>query len=75
MANKKTFEGTLTQLESIVDELESGSLDLDKMLKLFEQGMRLTQLCRSQLNEVEERISTIIKEGDGFIEKQGIKPL
>ena len=74
MAKKKKFESALAELESIVKELESGSLDLDKMLKLFEDGMKLTQLCRGQLEEVEERISTIIKDGDDFIEKSGIDP-
>jgi len=74
MAKKKTFESTLAQLESIVEELESGSPDLDKMMKLFEEGMKLTQLCRGQLKEVEDRISTIIKDGDEFIEKSGIDP-
>ena len=72
MAKKKSFESTLRQLESIVEELESGSPDLDKMMKLFEKGMKLTQLCRGQLKEVENRISTIIKDGDKFIEKSGI---
>ena len=72
MAKKKKFESSLAQLEAIVKELESGSLDLDKMLKLFEEGMTLTQLCRGHLKEVEDRISTIIKDGDGFIEKPGI---
>ena len=75
MANKKTFESSLEQLEAIVEELESGSLDLDKMLNLFEKGMQLTQLCRTQIKDVEERISTIIKGSDGFIEKPGIDPL
>ena len=74
MPKKKTFESTLAQLESIVEELESGSLDLDKMLKLFEEGMRLTKLCRGQLKEVEDRISTLMKSGDDFIEKPGIDP-
>ena len=74
MAKKQTFESALKKLESIVEELESGSLDLDKMLKLFEKGMKLTQQCRIRLKEVEERISTIMKDGDGFIEKPGIDP-
>ena len=74
MDKKKTFENTLAQLESIVEELESGSLDLNKMMKLFEEGMRLTKLCRGQLKEVEDRISTLMKSGDDFIEKSGIDP-
>ena len=74
MAKKQKFESALEQLESIVSELESGSPDLNKMLRLFEEGMKLTQLCRGHLKEVEERISTIIKDGKGFIEKSGIDP-
>ena len=73
MAKKKTFEIALAQLESIVEDLESDSLDLNKMMKLFEEGMKLTQLCREQLKEVEERIITIMKDDDEFIEKPGIE--
>ena len=74
MDKHMTFESALMQLESIVEELESGAPDLDKMLKLFEEGMKLTPLCRGQLKEVEDRISTIIKDGDEFIKKSGIAP-
>ena len=74
MPKKKTFESALEQLKSIVEELESGSPNLDKMLELFEEGMKLTQLCRGQLKKVEERISTIMKDGTEFIEKPGIDP-
>ena len=72
MAKKETFEHTLKQLESIVEELESGSLDLDKMLELFEEGMQFTQHCHLQLKEVEDKITTILKDGDKLIEKTGI---
>ncbi len=75
MAKKQTFETALAKLEAIFEELESGSPDLNKMLELFEEGMKLTQICRGHLNVVEERISTIIKDGEGFIEKSGIDPL
>ena len=74
MPKKKTFESALAQLEYIIEQLESSSPNLDKMLELFEEGMSLTKLCREQLKKVEERISTIMKDGDGFIEKPGIDP-
>ena len=72
MDKKETFEATLLKLEAIVDELESGSPDLDKMLKLFEKGMKLTKLCRTKLELVEKRISTIVNEGDQIVEKSGM---
>ena len=72
--NEKTFEKSLEKLELIIEELESGSPDLDKMLKLFEDGMELTKYCRGQLEKVENRISTIVKDGDKIIEQQGMDP-
>ena len=45
----------------------------DKMMKLFEDGMKLMKLCRTQLDEVENRITTLVKENDEFSEKPGIK--
>ena len=41
MPNKKTFETSLSNLQSIIEELESGSTSLDKMITLFEEGMKL----------------------------------
>ena len=74
MAENQKFEVAMQKLESIVGELESGSPDLDKMLKLFEEGMELTKFCREQIKEVEGRISTIMKEGNDLNEKPGIDP-
>ena len=74
MANNQKFEIAIKKLESIIEELESGSPDLDKMLKLFEEGMELTKFCREQIKEVEGRISTIMKEGNNLNEKPGIDP-
>ena len=72
MSKKKTFENSLKQLELIVEELESGTLGLDKMLELFEEGMQLTKNCHLQLKEVEDKITTILRKDDKLIEKKGI---
>ena len=74
MAKNQKFEVAMKKLESIVGELESGSPDLDKMLKLFEEGMELTKFCREQIKKVEGRISTIMKEGNDLNEKPRIDP-
>ena len=72
MPEKKTFEDALSELQVIIKELESGSPSLDKMITLFEDGMKLMTFCRNQLNEVEDRVTTLIKENDELIEKSGI---
>ena len=59
MSDKKTFEAALSELQAIIEELESSSTSLDKMIILFEDGMKLMNFCRNQLNEVEDRVTTL----------------
>ena len=73
MPKKKTFENALTELETIIEELESGSPTLDKMMQLFEDGMKLMKDCQEHLSEAEGRITTLIKTHDEFSEKPGIQ--
>jgi exodeoxyribonuclease VII small subunit len=73
MSEKQTFEKSLTDLQAIIEELESETSSLDKMVHLFEEGMKLMKICRTKLDEVENRISTLVKENDEFSEKPGIK--
>ena len=73
MSEKQTFEKSLTNLQAIIEELESETLSLDKMVHLFEEGMKLMKICRTKLDGVENRISTLVKENDEFSEKPGIK--
>ena len=72
MSEEKTFEMALTELQSIIENLESGSPSLAKMIQLFEEGMKLMSYCRDELDEVEDRIKTLIKDNNDFIEKAGI---
>ena len=73
MSEKQPFEKTLSDLQAIIEELESENLSLDKMVHLFEDGMKLMKICRTQLDEEENRITTLVKENDEFSEKPGIK--
>ena len=72
MPEKKTFENALNELETIIEELESGSPTLDKMMKLFEDGMQLMKVCQEHLSKAEGTITTLIKTQDKFSEKPGI---
>ena len=72
MDEKHTFENALNELDKIIEELESGSPTLDKMMQLFEDGMKLMKVCQEHLTEVEGRITTLIKTHDEFSEKPGI---
>ncbi|MCK5416910.1 MAG: exodeoxyribonuclease VII small subunit, partial [Desulfobacterales bacterium] len=58
---QKTFEQSIKQLEQIVQELEDGDLHLEKALKKFEEGMKLTKLCSEKLDETEKKVSILLK--------------
>ena len=64
MAEKTVdFEKSLERLEAIVEEMESGDLSLEQMIKHFEEGSKLVTLCSSKLNEVEQKIEKLVKKG------------
>ena len=48
---KRSFESMTKELEDILNELESGQLKLDEMLKLYSRGMELTAKCRIRLDD------------------------
>jgi exodeoxyribonuclease VII small subunit len=58
------FEAGLEQLEAIVKEMESGDLPLERALELFEQGMKLSERCRKQLEEAETRVELLLRRGE-----------
>ena len=62
---KKKFEEAMKRLEEIVHDLESGDLPLEESLKVFEEGMDLINLCSEKLEEVEQKVTKLVKESDG----------
>ncbi|MCS7312948.1 MAG: exodeoxyribonuclease VII small subunit [Acidobacteria bacterium] len=54
-----TFETALERLRKIVQQLESGSLPLETMLDLYEEGKRLSEFCEQKLQEARRRIERL----------------
>ena len=63
------FEKALARLETIVSEMESGSLSLENMMARFEEGQTLVTYCADKLNEVERRIEILVKK-DGEVKAE-----
>ena len=55
-----SFEQTLERLHHIVLQLESGELDLEESLLLFEEGVRLSRTSQARLNSAEKRIEELL---------------
>lgn len=66
------FEDALRQLESIVDAMESDDLPLDQLLKRFEDGTRLAQLCQNRLADAEVRIRRLEESLGGNLTAQPV---
>lgn len=62
-----TFEESLKKLEAIVEQLEKGDLPLEESLKLFEQGVDLSAVCKKELDEAEGKIQMLTKQRDGSL--------
>lgn len=55
------LEKALADLEALVEELEGGDLPLEKAMKKFEEGIRLTRGCQVALKDAEQRVEILIK--------------
>ena len=59
------FEKALAQLEEIVSKLESGKVDLEQSIAIYEKGQALKEHCEKQLKDAEARIEKITLKPDG----------
>lgn len=67
MTNKKAvnLEKALSDLENLVDELESGDLPLEKAMKKFEEGIKLTRNCQAALKDAEHKVEILLQSAGG----------
>ena len=64
MTTKKTFEAQLVRLEEIVSALEAEQTDLDASVKLFEEGMALSQALSAKLEDVKFKVNALKRQGE-----------
>jgi len=62
---KFNLEKSLADLESLVEELESGDLPLDAAMKKFEEGIKLTRGCQAALKDAEQKVEILLKSAGG----------
>jgi exodeoxyribonuclease VII small subunit len=60
-----SFEKALAELESIVQKLEQGSVDLEESIALYERGAALKAHCEAKLKAAQERIEKIVVSDTG----------
>lgn len=65
MAKKKienlSFEESLNELDTIVQNLEHGDLDLEESMALFERGLTLSKLSQNKLQSAEQKVKILLE--------------
>ena len=64
-----TFEELTKKISEIVIKLESGTLSLDEMSKLFAEGTEITKKCYALLNEKKGKVTVLREELGALVEK------
>ncbi|MFB1031799.1 MAG: exodeoxyribonuclease VII small subunit [Thauera sp.] len=63
-SSPKSFEAAVSELEAIVQEMESGNLPLEDALARYQRGVGLLRHCKATLGDAEQRVRML--EGDGL---------
>lgn len=73
MTKDLSFEAAMSELETVVGQLESGNVPLEESIKLYERGDALKKHCEKKLAEAEEKVAQITLNADG--QAAGTKPV
>lgn len=64
--NKKdlTFEQAVTEIETIIKNIEINELDLESSLNNYKNGMELIKFCQEKLQNIEQKIKIFDQENN-----------
>ena len=69
-----SFEKNLERLDAVVQQLEDADLPLERALQLYEEGMKLSEVCQKQLEEAEGRVEILMKRAGGKMTAEPFEP-
>ncbi len=72
MAESQSFAQDLERLEAIVRKLETGELDLDEALRLFEEGVERLRGARTRLEAAEAKVKQVLTDRAGALRLQDL---
>ena len=67
--NKLTFEEGMKELEKILSKLGSDQTPLEEMVDLYEKANKITEICKSRLDQANQRMTKLIKNDNGDIQE------
>ncbi|WP_353256726.1 exodeoxyribonuclease VII small subunit [Hyphomonas sp.] len=63
--DKMSFEEALAELEGIVRQLETGDVELEKSIEIYERGAALKAHCEARLKSAELKVEQIVQGTNG----------
>lgn len=63
---KPSFDTSLSQLETLVQKIDSGELNLEDALAAFEKGIGLVRECQKSLDEAEQTVNRLVSDSQGL---------
>jgi exodeoxyribonuclease VII small subunit len=70
MKKEPTFEQSLNRLSEIVEALEHDGTALAEAMKLYEEGIELSQRCRRELEQTEQKITELRARTEGDLSEE-----
>ena len=64
-----SFEENLERLESIVEQMEAGGVDLAELMKKYSEGVELSKKCMSALALAEKTMDLLVQEENGTVKE------
>lgn len=61
---KISYSDAVAEIESILEKIEAGSLNVDELADKVSRVSDLLKVCRDKLHKTEAQIDQILKEGD-----------
>jgi len=58
------LEKLITELESIVNKMESDDLNVEDSLKSYEKGISLIKNAQNKLKKIEQKVEILSKDGN-----------
>jgi len=58
---KPDFENTMTRLETLVAQMESGELTLEQSVEVFEGGVKLSKQAQAALAAAEQKVKLLME--------------
>lgn len=60
MTKNLSFEDAMKELDTIVQKLEEGNIELEEALSIYKRGVELSQLCHTKLKNAEDQLTKVL---------------